>query len=127
MTRKKDSASAVDWKAIMAGQTDFLKRTGVGVVLGGVREPAAGGGLLPSDHGCALREGAGGGPHPLAGCAGAIGINWDGWREVLAVELANRETESSWRMFLEELRQSGGFTASSSRSATTTRACGVRS
>ena len=30
----------------------------------------------------------------------AIGINWDGRREVLAVELANRESESSWRDFL---------------------------
>lgn len=37
----------------------------------------------------------------------AIGINWDGRREVLAVELANRETESSWRKFLEGLRQRG--------------------
>ena len=37
----------------------------------------------------------------------AIGINWDGRREVLGVELANRETESSWRKFLEGLRQRG--------------------
>ena len=35
----------------------------------------------------------------------AIGINWDGRWEVLAVELANRETESSLRKFLEGLRQ----------------------
>jgi transposase-like protein len=27
----------------------------------------------------------------------AIGIDWDGRREVLAVELANRESRSSWR------------------------------
>jgi hypothetical protein len=27
----------------------------------------------------------------------AIGIDWDGRRQVLAVELANRESRSSWR------------------------------
>ena len=37
----------------------------------------------------------------------AIGINWDGRRSVLAVELANRESRSSWREFLLELRQRG--------------------
>jgi putative transposase len=30
----------------------------------------------------------------------AIGINWDGRRSVLAVELANRESGTSWRDFL---------------------------
>lgn len=37
----------------------------------------------------------------------AIGINWDGRREVLAVDLANRETESSWREFLLRLKERG--------------------
>lgn len=37
----------------------------------------------------------------------AIGINWDGRREVLAVELANRESESSWRDFLLRLKERG--------------------
>lgn len=37
----------------------------------------------------------------------AIGINWDGRRCVLAVELANRESQSSWREFLVSLRQRG--------------------
>jgi putative transposase len=37
----------------------------------------------------------------------AIGINWDGRRCVLGVELANRETQSSWRSFLEGLRDRG--------------------
>jgi len=37
----------------------------------------------------------------------AIGINWDGRREVLAVELANRESESSWRDFLLGLKGRG--------------------
>ena len=37
----------------------------------------------------------------------AIGINWDGRRELLGVELANRETGSSWRAFLDGLRQRG--------------------
>ena len=37
----------------------------------------------------------------------AIGINWEGRRCVLGVELANRETATSWRMFLETLRQRG--------------------
>ncbi len=34
----------------------------------------------------------------------AIGINWEGRREVLAVELANRESRSSWRDFLLSLK-----------------------
>jgi putative transposase len=29
----------------------------------------------------------------------AIGIDWDGRRQVLGVELANRESRSSWRDF----------------------------
>jgi putative transposase len=37
----------------------------------------------------------------------AIGINRDGRRCVLAVELANRESQSSWKEFLEGLRQRG--------------------
>ena len=37
----------------------------------------------------------------------AIGINWDGRRCVLAVELANRESQSSWKEFLHRLRQRG--------------------
>ena len=37
----------------------------------------------------------------------AIGINWDGRRCVLAVELANRESQSSWKEFLAGLRQRG--------------------
>jgi len=37
----------------------------------------------------------------------AIGINWEGRREVLGVELANRESQSSWRDFLVGLRKRG--------------------
>ena len=37
----------------------------------------------------------------------AIGIDWDGRRQVLGVELANRETRSSWRDFLMGLRERG--------------------
>lgn len=37
----------------------------------------------------------------------AIGVNWDGRREVLGVELANRESQSAWKLFLEGLRQRG--------------------
>ena len=37
----------------------------------------------------------------------AIGIDWDGRRQVLAVELANRESRSSWRDFLGGLRERG--------------------
>jgi len=37
----------------------------------------------------------------------AIGVNWDGRREVLAVELANRESEVSWRSFLLKLKERG--------------------
>jgi putative transposase len=35
----------------------------------------------------------------------AIGINWEGRRNVLAVELAQRESASSWRSLLMSLRQ----------------------
>jgi transposase-like protein len=37
----------------------------------------------------------------------AIGIDWEGRRNVLAVELANRESASSWRDFLVMLRDRG--------------------
>jgi putative transposase len=37
----------------------------------------------------------------------AIGINWDGRREVLGVELANRESLNSWKEFLAGLRKRG--------------------
>ena len=37
----------------------------------------------------------------------AIGINWDGRRSVLAVELANRESTTSWREFVLSLKQRG--------------------
>lgn len=37
----------------------------------------------------------------------AIGIDWEGRRNVLAVELANRESASSWREFLMSLRERG--------------------
>jgi putative transposase len=37
----------------------------------------------------------------------AIGVDWDGRRQVLGVELANRESRSSWRDFLLGLRERG--------------------
>lgn len=37
----------------------------------------------------------------------AIGINWEGHRQVLAVELANRESHSSWKEFLLGLKKRG--------------------
>ena len=37
----------------------------------------------------------------------AIGINWDGRRTVLAVELANRESATSWRDFIVTLKERG--------------------
>jgi len=37
----------------------------------------------------------------------AVGINWKGQRLVLAVELANRESRSSWRVFLIRLKEWG--------------------
>lgn len=37
----------------------------------------------------------------------AIGIDWEGRRQVLGVELANRESTSSWKDFLLTLRQRG--------------------
>ena len=37
----------------------------------------------------------------------AIGIDWEGRRRVLAVELAHRESQSSWKDFLVGLKQRG--------------------
>ena len=37
----------------------------------------------------------------------AIGINWEGRREVLGIELAGRETHTSWRDFLLRLKERG--------------------
>ena len=37
----------------------------------------------------------------------AIGVDWDGRRQILAVEMANRESHSSWKDFLIGLRRRG--------------------
>lgn len=37
----------------------------------------------------------------------AIGINWEGRRQILGVEMGNRESRSSWRDFLLGLRERG--------------------
>ncbi|TGS08617.1 IS256 family transposase [Mesorhizobium sp. M2E.F.Ca.ET.209.01.1.1] len=37
----------------------------------------------------------------------AIGVDWEGRRQVLGVELANRESHSSWRAFVAGLKQRG--------------------
>ncbi|MBN8945259.1 MAG: IS256 family transposase [Rhizobiales bacterium] len=37
----------------------------------------------------------------------AVGIDWDGRRQILAVEMANRESRSSWKDFLVRLRSRG--------------------
>ncbi|RWK55921.1 MAG: hypothetical protein EOR48_09890 [Mesorhizobium sp.] len=37
----------------------------------------------------------------------AIGVDWEGRRQVLGVELANRESHSSWRAFVTGLKQRG--------------------
>lgn len=37
----------------------------------------------------------------------AIGVDWEGRRQVLALELANRESRSSWKEFLEGLKARG--------------------
>jgi putative transposase len=37
----------------------------------------------------------------------ALGIDWEGRRQVLAVEYANRESQSSWRDFLMQLNERG--------------------
>ena len=39
----------------------------------------------------------------------AIGVDWEGRRQVLGVELANRESRSSWRDFLSGLKARGLF------------------
>jgi transposase-like protein len=50
----------------------------------------------------------------------AIGIDWEGRRNVLGVELANRESGTSWKDFLVGLKERGS-TVSSSWCRTTTR------
>jgi len=37
----------------------------------------------------------------------AIGINWEGRRQVLGVELANRESSTSWKDFVRRLKERG--------------------
>jgi transposase-like protein len=37
----------------------------------------------------------------------AVGIDWDGRRQILAVEMANRESRTSWKDFLLGLRERG--------------------
>jgi putative transposase len=37
----------------------------------------------------------------------AIGVDWEGRRQVLSVDLANRESRSSWKEFLEKLKGRG--------------------
>ena len=37
----------------------------------------------------------------------AVGVNWEGRRSILSVELANRETKTSWREFLLRLKDRG--------------------
>lgn len=37
----------------------------------------------------------------------ALGVNWDGKREVLAVEIANRESANSWKEFISKLKARG--------------------
>ncbi|MER8435034.1 IS256 family transposase, partial [Mesorhizobium caraganae] len=37
----------------------------------------------------------------------AVGIDWDGRRQILAVEMANRESRSAWRDFLVGLKARG--------------------
>jgi transposase-like protein len=39
----------------------------------------------------------------------AIGVDWEGRRQVLDVELANRESRSRWRDFLVGLKRRGLF------------------
>src|ERR1700720_1091404 len=52
-------------------------------------------------------RGRGAGVIPSQAVLIAIGIDWDGRRQVLAVELANRESRSSWRDFLLGLKARG--------------------
>lgn len=37
----------------------------------------------------------------------AIDVDWEGRRQVLAIEFANRESRSSWKEFLEGLKACG--------------------
>jgi transposase-like protein len=50
----------------------------------------------------------------------AVGIDWDGRGQILAVQMANRESSSFWRDFLPGLRRRGLEGSSSSSSTTRT-------
>jgi transposase-like protein len=71
------------------------------------RRPSVGRSLPRSDPGCALRAGARGRHDCQPGGADRDRIDWDGRRQVVAIELANRESRSSWRDFLLRLKARG--------------------
>lgn len=37
----------------------------------------------------------------------AVGVNWEGRRQIIGIELANRETKSSWKEFIIKLKERG--------------------
>ena len=64
-------------------------------------------GVSVSDAGCGLREVRLDGVIQSQAVFVAIGINWDGRRQVLGVELSNRESRSSWATFVTGLKARG--------------------
>src|SRR3546814_6902613 len=58
----------------------------------------------------------------------AIGIDWDGRRQILAGEMANRESATSWKAYLLRLRDRGlQDRKRTSLTSSTTGACRMRS
>ena len=78
-----------------------LPDVGAGREAGEIREAEAGGGISVSYSGREIREGQDRRVRPVTGWTHSLGIEWDGRREVLAVELAHRESTSIWKDFLD--------------------------
>src|SRR2546423_777412 len=102
MTKRQGKTGTIDVKAVLAEDEEFLRalvRTALQEVLEAEMTEALGAG-----KGERVREA---GVIVSQAVLIAIGIDWDGRRQVLAVELSNRESRSSWRDFLLRLKARG--------------------
>src|SRR5438270_335900 len=114
MTKRQGKSGTIDIKAVLAEDEEFLRalvRTALQEVLDAGLAQFAGRPLAEAFPYLILdaryervREA---GVIASQAVLIAIGIDWDGRRQVLAVDLANRESRSSWRDFLLGLKGRG--------------------
>ncbi len=91
MTRKQDSSKATNWKEMLdkfAGRR--LDEPYPYLILDARYEKVREDGVIRSQA-----------------VMIAIGVDWEGRRDVLAVELANRESQTSWKEFCLQLKARG--------------------